>query len=201
VICFRGILLDLDFDPKARPKVEETEAPKVPTQFFCLRSSLAQQHHQQPFSPLVLQVTRSLDLNSFSDHHGATSTNTRGRFTHWHCQSPKSETQNRRKEGGCLHYNGIAWPLRVFRVQSLILASRWLASPVWVKPLSSTPSSQPPSRTIRITNDGTPSRSTRPSKSRSQRLSWKRSSSKVKDYNSPHLQHSLTFTRSSSDRH
>jgi hypothetical protein len=67
------------------------------------------------------------------------------------------------------------------RLHGLTLMScRSPASLGWARLPSSTPSSPPRSRTIKITSGDMPSRSTRQSKSRSPRLSWKRSSSRVR---------------------
>lgn len=82
---------------------------------------------------------------------------------------------------------------------------RLLASPVWARRPSSTPSSLPLSRTTPITSADTKSRSTRPLRSRSPRPNWKRSSSRVRYTREdlgylPTTSHQLTLC-SPPDRH
>lgn len=65
----------------------------------------------------------------------------------------------------------------------LIETYRSLVNPAWERPPLSTPCSLPPSRTTPTTSAVIRSRLTEPSRLRSPRLSWKRSSSKVHTHN------------------
>ena len=90
------------------------------------------------------------------------------------------QAQDCRQARRCLHDHGtIDIPSSPMVRGGHAKAYRLLASLVSERRPSSTPSSPPPSRTMPTTSDDTTSRWTRQSRSRSQRPSWRRSSSRV----------------------
>ena len=115
--------------------------------------------------------------NNKSIHNG--SPDFRECVPHWDCESSQPKTQDRSQERCSFHYHG-CWRIRTWKnyLHASVPCESHSAGNS-ANPYTEIPSSPLPSRTTPTIRRDTQSKSTRPSRSRSQRLSLRRSSSKV----------------------